>query len=88
MRGTRERLRFPGHDKHEIVAKHEIVDNWRGGDYDAFSDPGVPKWWKWQTRHLEGVVGKPVGVQVPPSAPFFFSISPFSIDTFRPTPLP
>ena len=29
----------------------------------------VPKWWNWQTRHLEGVVGKPVGVRVPPSAP-------------------
>jgi hypothetical protein len=29
----------------------------------------VPKWWNWQTRHLEGVVGKLVGVRVPPSAP-------------------
>ena len=29
----------------------------------------VPKWWNWQTRHLEGVVGKPVRVQIPPSAP-------------------
>ncbi len=29
----------------------------------------VPKWWNWQTRHLEGVVGRPVGVRVPPSAP-------------------
>ena len=30
----------------------------------------VPKWWNWQTRHLEGVVRKLVGVRVPPSAPF------------------
>ena len=31
----------------------------------------MPKWWNWQTRHLEGVVGKPVRVQIPPSAPAF-----------------
>jgi len=28
------------------------------------SDRCSPKWWSWQTRHLEGVVGKPVGVRV------------------------
>ena len=29
----------------------------------------VPKWWNWQTRHLEGVVERSVRVQIPPSAP-------------------
>ena len=39
---------------------------WRG--LRCFSC-SVPKWWNWQTRHLEGVVGRPVRVQIPPSAP-------------------
>jgi hypothetical protein len=34
----------------------------------------VPKWWNWQTRHLEGVVGKLMGVRVPPSAPNILSV--------------
>ena len=29
------------------------------------------KWWNWQTHHLEGVAPKGVGVQIPPSAPWF-----------------
>jgi hypothetical protein len=40
-----------------------------GGYYNSPSN--APKWWNWQTRHLEGVVGKPVRVQIPPSAPSF-----------------
>ena len=31
----------------------------------------VRKWWNWQTHHLEGVAPKGVGVQIPPSAPYF-----------------
>ncbi len=34
----------------------------------------MPKWWNWQTRHLEGVVGRPVGVRIPPSAPYPLSL--------------
>ena len=30
-----------------------------------------PKWRNWQTRTFEGRVGQPVGVRVPPSAPYF-----------------
>src|SRR5512140_2368557 len=44
------------------------IDFRREGGY--YVSPGnAPKWWNWQTRHLEGVVGKPVRVQIPPSAP-------------------
>src|SRR5512141_2853462 len=44
------------------------IDFQREGGY--YISPGnAPKWWNWQTRHLEGVVGKPVRVQIPPSAP-------------------
>ena len=42
----------------------------RGRGLRCFSC-NVPKWWNWQTRHLEGVVGRPVRVQIPPSAPSF-----------------
>ena len=36
----------------------------------------VRKWWNWQTHHLEGVAPKGVGVQIPPSAPIFPSLTP------------
>ena len=29
----------------------------------------APKWRNWQTRYVQGVVGKPVGVRISPSAP-------------------
>mgnify|MGYP001605607325 FL=1 len=35
----------------------------------ALKQQTKPKWWNWQTRYLEGVVAKVVGVRVPPSAP-------------------
>src|SRR5579859_8139228 len=35
----------------------------------------VRKWWNWQTHHLEGVAPKGVGVQIPPSAPNFPSLT-------------
>jgi hypothetical protein len=37
----------------------------------------VPKWWNWQTRTLEGRVGRPVGVRIPPSAPTCITMHPF-----------
>src|SRR5439155_24084507 len=44
------------------------VDNPRAPTaYSAFAGP---KWRNWQTRTFEGRVGQPVGVRVPPSAPF------------------
>ena len=46
-----------------------LIDFRREGGY-YIPPSSVPKWWNWQTRHLEGVVGKPVRVQIPPSAPW------------------
>jgi hypothetical protein len=37
----------------------------------------LPKWWNWQTHHLEGVAGRLVRVQIPPSALLFSSIVRF-----------
>src|SRR3990172_5042033 len=58
---------------HIICCQHRRtlrIDFRREGGY--YISPGnAPKWWNWQTRHLEGVVGKPVRVQIPPSAPAF-----------------
>ena len=48
-----------------VIQKHVST----AGHVPVYATRTKPKWWNWQTRYLEGVVVKTVGVRVPPSAP-------------------
>src|SRR5659263_470381 len=64
-----ERLQGRGRFEQGNLILRLDFPRWRGLRCFSCSEP---KWWNWQTRHLEGVVGKPVRVQIPPSAPSQF----------------
>jgi preprotein translocase subunit SecG len=39
------------------------------GGFKVNESHRVPKWWNWQTHHLEGVAPRGMRVRIPPSAP-------------------